>query len=159
MCRITTLAYINGHWRIHKRYYYPSIIKDLGSFQRGLYTAHMLLTFEDIPGIRGRFIPHIECQELKVNVTHFILISTYQIFRTKSFGTTFICITLQIASHSIYCSLWCHTNFIHNVVPERVEVPYKTTQLPCMRGRSMVTTGFSLLQASADIEKQYSQKQ
>uniref|UniRef100_A0A0D9X2N0 Uncharacterized protein n=1 Tax=Leersia perrieri TaxID=77586 RepID=A0A0D9X2N0_9ORYZ len=36
----------------------------------------MLLTFEDIPSIRGRFVPHKECQELKMNVTHPIIAFT-----------------------------------------------------------------------------------
>ena len=64
---ITTSAYIYGH-RKSWRY------KDLSSItylrlSKGNFIARMLILLRSIPGIRGRFIPHKECQESGVNVT------------------------------------------------------------------------------------------
>jgi len=64
---ITTSAYIYGH-RKSWRY------KDLSSItylrlSKGDFITRMLILLRSIPGIRGRFIPHKECQESGVNVT------------------------------------------------------------------------------------------
>jgi hypothetical protein len=40
-----------------------------GDLHKSLYVDH---TMRIIPGIRGRLIPHIECREYKINVTHHI---------------------------------------------------------------------------------------
>ena len=64
---ITTAAYIYGY-RKSWRYKDPSSITYLG-LSKGDFIARMLILLRSIPGIRGRFIPHKECQESGVNVT------------------------------------------------------------------------------------------
>jgi len=64
---ITTSAYIYGH-RKSWRYKDPSSITYL-RLSKGDFIARMLILLRSIPGIRGRFIPHKECQESGVNVT------------------------------------------------------------------------------------------
>jgi len=64
---ITTAAYIYGY-RKSWRYKDPSSIIYL-RLSKGNFIARMLILLRSIPGIRGRFIPHKECQESGVNVT------------------------------------------------------------------------------------------
>jgi hypothetical protein len=57
-------------------------------------------TLRIIPGIRGRLIPHIECQEYKMNVTHHIQSSHSRTYKRISEllvqNILYICSILQI---------------------------------------------------------------
>jgi hypothetical protein len=69
----------------------------MGIYTKSPYVDHMLRI---VPGIRGRLIPHIECQEYKMNVTHHIQSShsrTYKrIFELSVQNILYICSILQI---------------------------------------------------------------
>jgi hypothetical protein len=61
-----------------------------GDLHKSLYVDH---TMRIIPGNRGRLIPHIECQEYKMNVTHHIQSShprTYKEYLNYRFITSYI---------------------------------------------------------------------
>ena len=71
---VMSCTYWYHHLSIHLwawkswRYKDPSFITYL-RLSKGDFIARMLILLRSIPGIRGRFIPHKECQESGVNVT------------------------------------------------------------------------------------------
>jgi hypothetical protein len=104
-----------------------------------LYTDCMLITLRMILGIRGRFIPHIECQELRVNVTSWHPPHKYLCTEeSELLGRNILFALLQII-----CQLHLLTKgvirFQYHCTRKSGGTYFKTTQLPNKRGRSMVT--------------------
>jgi hypothetical protein len=92
-------TYNMGIKDLHKRYY-PSFIYTFGPYgdlHKNSYVDH---TLRIIPGIRGRLIPHIECQEYKMNITNHIQSSHSRrykrIFELSVQNILYICSLLQI---------------------------------------------------------------
>jgi len=83
---ITTSAYIYGH-RKSWRYKDPSSITYL-RLSKGDFIARMLILLRSIPGIRGRFIPHKECQESGVNVISWYSPSIIFMYKKKIWTTS-----------------------------------------------------------------------
>ena len=79
---ITTSAYIYGH-RKSWRYKDPSSITYL-RLSKGDFIARMMILLRSILGIKGRFIPHKECQDSGVNVISWYSPSIISMYKKKS---------------------------------------------------------------------------
>jgi len=93
-----------------------------------------------IPGIRGRYLPHIECHESKRECHYWYstLKSTYQRIWTNSSEYLIFATHCKYSAKCIYLSSNCHHIRFPSNVLERVEIPNKTTQLLNLNKRGKI---------------------